>query len=38
MADQYLVDHEEIMDMLSELGGTPFPAVGAPAPACAPRC
>lgn len=29
MTDQYLVDYEEIMDMLSELGDTPFPAVGA---------
>lgn len=29
MTEQYLVDYEEIMDMLSELGDTPFPAVGA---------
>lgn len=29
MTDQYLVDYEEIMDMLFELGDTPFPAVGA---------
>ena len=29
MTEQYLVDYEEIIDMLSELGNTPFPAVGA---------
>ena len=28
-SDQYLVDYEEIMDMVSELRDTPFPAVEA---------
>ena len=29
MTDQYSVDYDGIIDMLSELGDTPFPAVGA---------
>lgn len=29
MTDQYLVDYDEIMQMLFELGDTPFPAVEA---------